>query len=934
MMRVPLATYRLQFVPSFDFRKAREAVAYLASAGFTDIYASPIFKARKGSAHGYDVVDSNQLQPILGTEADLRQLKDELALHNMGWLQDIVPNHMAFDGQNSMLMDVLENGEHSAYHAFFDIQWNHPHESMRGRVLAPFLGTFFGESLEKGQIRLNYDADGLHVCYYDFQFPLKMESYASVFTYQLSRLKKAIGADHPDFIKLLGIMYTLKNLPSLDETAERYDQIRFAKRLLWELYTQSSQVRWFIDENVRTFNGKPGDALSFNLLDELLSGQLFRLSFWKVATEEINYRRFFNINELISLRMEDEDVFNKTHSLILNLIRTKTISGLRIDHIDGLYDPASYLRRLKHEAGDCYVVVEKILDMEEELPSSWPIQGTTGYEFLNWLNGIFIRKESEKKVTKTYGQFTGLTASCDEIIYEKKKLILEKHMTGDMDNLVQLLEGVTSRDRHGADITVYGLKMALMEIMAWFPVYRTYMDSEILPEKDRDRVRVAVEKARHRNPGLINELKFIERFLLMEFEQVLSESEKERRIHFIMRFQQLTGPLMAKGYEDTTLYVYNRLLSLNEVGGDVKRFGISPREFHHFNKRRGDLWPHSLNATATHDTKRGEDVRARLNVLSELPEEWETNLRLWSRINRGKKEKVRETKVPVENDEYFLYQTLVGAFPFDQDALPPFLERLKEYMIKAVREAKVYTAWLKPDTAYENAYLSFMEKILAPAEGNPFLKSFLPLQKKIAYYGILNSLSQTLVKISSPGLPDFYQGTELWDLHLVDPDNRRGVDFEKRHALLEQIQAKAEHNLLQLITDLISNSEDGRIKLFLIWRALSARGEFHPLFTGGSYMPLEGKGKYANHILAFARRQQNHWAVTIAPRLMTAVVPEGEWPLGEEIWEDTEVILPGNVPTKWENVFTDQIVTGDPSLRIGGVLRHFPVALLIGKETI
>jgi (1->4)-alpha-D-glucan 1-alpha-D-glucosylmutase len=923
-MRIPVATYRIQFNHSFDFQAAKKISPYLAELGISDIYASPIFRARKGSLHGYDVVDPCQINPELGGVEDFDELIRELHNYGMGWIQDIVPNHVAYDYENWMLMDVLENGESSEYLHFFDVDWDHPCESIRGKLLAPFLGRFYGKSLEDGEIQLKYGADGLSVNYYHLTLPLKIESYIDLFTHRLSALKRELGGDHPDFIKLLGILYVLKTLSTVEEMDERYDQITFIKRTLWELYTGNPETKRFIDANVQTFNGEKDNPESFNLLDHLLSEQLFRLSFWKVATEEINYRRFFNINELICLRVEDEDVFDRMHALIFQLIEEGKVSGLRIDHIDGLYDPTNYLKRLQERTGDVYVIVEKILGTEEELPSFWSMQGTTGYDFLNYLNGIFYKKKSEKQFNRIYSDFTGFKTDYDDLVCAKKRLILGKHMAGDVDNLAHLMKGIVARYRHGSDITLHGLKRTIVELMTQFPVYRTYINSEVSRESDPSYIKEAVKRSIERAPDLLNELDFIERFLLLDFEDYLTREEKEQWIHFVMRFQQFTGPLMAKGFEDTVLYVYNRLLSLNEVGGSPDRFGTSLKEFHSLNRKRGTLYPHSLNATSTHDTKRGEDVRARINVLSEIPDEWGRSIKRWNELNRGKKRTVNGKNVPDGNDEHFLYQTLIGAFPFYESEYPAFIERVKDYIIKAVREAKVRTAWLKPDTEYEDAYISYVGEILQPSEENQFLKEFLPFQRKVAYYGIFNSLSQTLIKITSPGVPDFYQGTELWDLNLVDPDNRRPVDFEKRISLLRDIMDTPHKELL-------ATREDGRIKLFLIQRVLQARKDRAEVFQGGSYLPIEVGGRFKEHIVAFARNHGDRWAITIAPRLLTALVKEGELPTGKQVWDDTHILLPKGSPALWKDAITTRGIKGRETLLIGDVLEHFPVALLMSE---
>lgn len=930
-MRIPVATYRLQFNSSFGFKAAGEVVDYLRKLGVSDIYASPVFMSRAGSTHGYDVVDPNTLDPKLGSEEDFEALSSRLNSLGMGWLQDIVPNHMAYDSGNQMLMDLLENGSCSEYYGFFDIEWDHPYESIKGRILAPFLGRPYGETLEDGEIKLRYDCDGFSINYYELRLPLKIESYTTILTYRLGALRRALGEDNPDYIKLLGILYSIKNLPSSrEEFFQRYNQIRFIKRMIWELFNTSPEIKGFVEENIGIYNGKKGSPDSFNMLDGLLSEQFFRLSFWKVATEELNYRRFFNINGLISLRMEDEHVFNHCHSLILDLVRRGIFSGLRVDHVDGLLNPTGYLNLLRERAPDAYIVVEKILDMKEDMPSFWPVQGSTGYDFLNYLNGVFVDYGNERGFSRAYYGFTGLKASYESILYREKRLIIEKDITGDVDNLANLLKGISSRDRHGSDITLYGLKRAIIEVIATFPVYRTYISPGIFRPVDHAYIKEAVIRARKMNPVLYHELNFIERFLQIRSMDNLPEEERDAVVYFVMRFQQLTGPLMAKGFEDTTLYVYNRLLSLNEVGGSPERFGIPLEDFHTFNRKRAEQWPFTMNATSTHDTKRGEDVRARLNVLSEIPLEWEVSIKRWSRMNQKSKRRLNGIAVPDKNDEYLLYQTLIGSMPFNQELSEGYIKRIKGYILKAVREAKVHTAWLKPDTDYEEAFISFIDVILRPSEGNRFLKEFLQFQRMISHYGIFNSLSQALLKITSPGLPDFYQGTELWDLNLVDPDNRRLVDFGVRMEFLWEIMEREKTDAGTFLNEMMSYMGDGRIKLFLIYKALKARNELSDIFLKGGYLPLGVEGKYRRHIISYARNLENGWTITVAPRLLTSLIGEEEHPLGKEVWEDTHIILPAASPSVWQNAITSERVEGGNILPVGEVLKSFPVALLLG----
>lgn len=931
-MNTPTATYRIQFSPSFGFQATNSIISYLADLGISDLYASPIFMAVKGSLHGYDVVDPSRLNPELGEPSDFEALADELKKHNMGWIQDIVPNHMAMDSDNRFLMDILENGPRSKYFKFFDVDWDHPAASLNKRILAPFLGRFYGECLEDGEIALKYGPDGFKVAYYNIAFPLRIDSYLNVFK-DLAQLKRKLADDDPDFIKLLGILYVLKSLASSDEPEERSNQIKFIQRSLWELYNSDAVIKAFVDDTLRTFNGEKGKAESFNFLHELLAQQLFRFSFWKVAAEEINYRRFFCVNGLISLRVEEEHVLDHTHGLIIDLIERRIVTGLRIDHVDGLYDPTSYLQKVRSRAPSAYIVVEKILNLNEDLPPFWPVQGTTGYDFTNQVNGLFCQRENERAFSRIYSSVTGLKNSYEDVVRDNKKLMIQEDMASDVHNLALLLKKISSRDRHGSDITLNALRRALTEVLAAFPVYRTYISQVAISENDRKTILEAVDRARANFPSLLHGFTFVRRFLLLDFPDYVSEEEKRGWLHFAMRFQQLTGPVMAKGVEDTTLYGYNRLVSLNEVGGRPDHFGCSLEEFHAFSTKKRELWPDSINATATHDTKRGEDVRTRINVLSEMPDEWLKKLRTWLRINRGKKKRVQGSPVPDRNDEYFLYQTLIGAFPFSDADYPDFVQRIKAYIVKAVREAKVHTAWLRPDTEYEDAYVSFAEKILAPSQDNAFLKDLIPFCRRVSHYGMLNSLSQTLVKIASPGVPDFYQGTELWDLSLVDPDNRRSVDFEKRRAMLAGIREGENSNIDRLIQDLLSTREDGRIKLFLTYRALKGRRAHREIFQEGAYLPLESGGRFGNHVIAFARRHEQQWALVIAPRFLSRLVQAGDFPLGRKIWQDTQVTMPDAAPAQWRNVITSEVLSAGMALPVGDALLNFPVALLMGEDS-
>lgn len=930
-MRVPLSTYRLQFNSSFTFKDALKVIPYLERLGISDVYASPVFKARKGSIHGYDIVDNGSLNPELGDEKEFADLMAGVRSLSMGWIQDIVANHMAYDPGNTLLMDIMEKGANSRYSDFFDIEWEPTaYEGIKGRLLAPFLGKIYAEALEGGEIKLAYGPDGFTAGYWGFVFPLRIESYSTILGRELKKLRSRIGKRNPDFIKFLGILYVLKNLPQV-EPDELSDQVSFVKSILNELYEGSPDVRSFLDENIAAFNGAPGDPDSFTPMDKLLSEQVFKFSFWKVAAEEINYRRFFNINELITLRVESEPVYNKVHSYIFRLARDHGITGFRIDHIDGLYNPLNYLLRLRERVPDAYVVVEKILGREEELRQGWPVEGTTGYDFLNRLNSIFCDPADEAPFTRAYAAFTGIKSRFSDLFYEKKKLITEMDMISDVGNLAQLLKSTLRDDRYGTDITLPGIKRAIVAVMAAFPVYRTYVCRESRTGEDLGHINEAVKRSLQMDPALQNELGYIGKVLRLEYGEYLSEEKKNEWLHFAMRFQQFTGPLMAKGFEDTLLYVYNRLISLNEVGGTPGRFGAPLQEFHAFNERRAHTHPHSMSATSTHDTKRGEDARARINVLSEMPEDWAARLKTWASMNRKKKKAGNGGVYPDRNDEYFFYQTLMGAWPLgdgDGDHKGGVRKRLKDYMIKAVRETKIHTAWLRPDTEYEESFVSFIDAVL----NDPvFMKDFLPFQEKTAWHGFLNSLSQTLMKITAPGVPDFYQGTELWDFSFVDPDNRRPVDFEKRASLLEEIIKRKNDPVYT--DELASSWRDGRVKLFLIYRALEIRRAKAGLFTYGSYLPLSVEGLRRNNVIAFARVKEDDMAVTVVPRFTSRLAGTGALPAGHDVWKDTRVVLPEEVTAR---VILKDTFTGEKarppangrSIDIGSLLNRFPAALL------
>ena len=926
-MRIPRSLYRLQFNHEFTFKGAEKIISYLHELGISDIYASPVFNARKGSMHGYDVADPLQLNPDLGTRADFDSLVSVVASAGLGWLQDIVPNHMAFDSRNILLMDLLENGPDVLPLHYFDIEWNHPYESIRGKLLAPLLGDVYCGCLERGEISLVYDLTGFSLYYYDHRFPLRIDTYATVLNYGLQKLHDQLGENHTGIIKLMGVLYALKNLPEAAKTEVRKTQVSFVKAILWELYTNDSAIKKFIDENIIEFNGIKGQPETFTLLDALHSEQLFKLSYWKVANEELNYRRFFTVNDLISVRVEDEKVFRATHELIFDLVNQGVFSGLRVDHIDGLYDPHTYLERLRQGRPELYIVVEKILNLDESLPTVWPVQGTTGYDFISYCNELFVNKHNHKKFDHFYGMITGLKMPFELLLSDRKRLMISKYLAGDIDNIAHLIKRVSGKDRKGTDITMYGLRRALVELMTFFPVYRSYINGETFSHEDHMYLQKAIFRAKQTDPGLRREFDFIERFLLLKHESYASEEERKLWVEVVMRFQQFTGPLMAKGFEDTLLYNYNRLISLNEVGGWPQVFGISDNTFHGFNIRRMHDWPNTINATSTHDTKRGEDVRARINVLSELPDEWEFLVKKWMILNRPLKVISLEESVPDTNDEYFLYQTIVGAYPLYEKEYKSFVTRIQSYMLKSIREAKVHTEWIVSDFEYENGIQIFIDRLLDKRKSEVFFKDFLPFQEKIAWHGLFNSLSQCLLKITSPGIPDFYQGTEMWDLNLVDPDNRRKVDFEERSKIVFEIKGCNEDQYPKRIQELFKNWKNGQIKMFLIVRGLQCRNENQELFLEGAYIPLTVEGEYKENVVAFARMYQQKWVIVAAPRFTVSIAGSHELPLAD-IWKDTVVHLPRHIPEQWRNAISGEKIRIVHTLPVSKLFTCFPGAII------
>ena len=947
-VRVPVSTYRLQFNAQFTFRDAEAIVDYLHCLGITDCYASSYLKAVPGSAHGYDVADPTRLNPEIGTPEEYERWIDRLRSHAMGHLLDLVPNHMGIaKSSNPWWLDVLENGPSSRFAPFFDIEWHPVKAELADKVLIPILGDQYGAVLERQELQLAYRDGAFVVRYNDDALPIAPDTFGDILEAELEDwlAGHAAGADTSDADELKSIITSGRNLPHRstrhpDQVAVRARDKEVVKRRLGALVERSADVGALVERAVTRFNGVAGEPRSFDPLDSLLNAQSYRLANWRVASEEINYRRFFDINQLAALRMEDPAVFEAVHRFAFELVHSGAATGLRVDHVDGLYAPHDYLHRLQTRAAEAlgeapeqpdapiYLVVEKILGPDERLPSEWPVHGTTGYEFAAVVNHLFVDTRNERAMDDIYTRFVRGRVSFDEIAYRSKKQILHETMSGDINSLGHQLNRFSERNRHFRDFTLYSLISTLKEIIACFPVYRTYITpDEPVSGHDRRFITEAVRAAKRRAAATTPFVfAFIERLLLKQTPSTVAE-DCEEQARFIGKFQQITGPVAAKGIEDTAFYLYNRLLSLNEVGADPRRFGLSPGDLHAWLADRQRRWPSALSATSTHDTKRGEDVRARLNVLSEIPGAWKSAVARWRTLNRRHKRDIRGSLAPDANEEYLLYQTLVGAWPFDQD-IASFRERIRKCMVKSLREAKVHTSWFGPDEEYEDGVLRFVDAILETRRPNPFLESFQPFQARVAELGIYNSLAQLLIKIAAPGVPDFYQGSELWDLNLVDPDNRRPVDYEKRRQALARLKDHA------VPEQLLDERANGVVKLFVMTRALETRAQLRRVFEHGEYLPLQTTGTRRDCLFAFARRDGAATAIACVPRLVAALVPDGATPpVGASVWADTRIELPHAADAAAARRFRDRftgatVEATDGTISAAQLFERFPVALL------
>ncbi len=952
-LRVPSSTYRVQFNLQFRFIDARELVPYLNELGITDLYASPGFQARKGSLHGYDVADPRRVNSELGTERDFDELSARLKSYSMGLLLDIVPNHMAASDDNPWWMDVLENGPSSRYADYFDIDW-HPATTKAAflqdnRVLLPFLGDLYGNVLENCELALRLDDSGFFIQYFDSRFPLDTKSYEPVVVgiAELIAQRESVGAEESRVVSEL--LELIRGLPpywhtGLEERQRRIADSAIIKERLWQLRQSAPEIHEAIESVIRSINGSRDNPATLLQLDRILSAQPYRLAYWKIGLEEVNYRRFFGLNEFVAVRVEDPAVFSDRHRAIFRQVRDGRVTGLRIDHVDGLFDPRAYLIELQSSAvpeesasaQPFFVVVEKILGEHEHLPDDWPVCGTTGYDFLNAVNALFIDPAGLRTIEQAYARITRSPVPFSETSYMGNMLVMEILFAREVHSLGHRLGALAADDRKARDLPLAELIELLKVVTACLPVYRTYIRGDEISARDREFLDRALTLARRRvSAGEISDaaFTFLRQVLFLEPPDY-APAARAAYLQFIMRWQQFTGPVMAKGLEDTAAYIHNSLISLADVGSDPMReslpLGISA--LHEFNCYRQLHWPRTMNTTSTHDTKRGADVRARVSVLSEMPSEWERFFRRTRRSNAAHRKSFNGVAAPDPGEESLLYQTMLGAWPVSADGLPEFRERLKAFFVKAAREAKLHTNWFEPNADYESALLAYIDGIFDSDKSAGFFPEFLALQRKVAFYGCLNSLSQVLLKIASPGLPDFYQGEELWNFNLVDPDNRRPVDFALRRRLLDELKQLDHDGRETLLENLLTTWPDGRMKLYLTWRALNFRREHHDLFHCGAYLPLTVTGRQRENIFAFVRRHNGEWAVVVAPRLLSRVVDPGEMPVGDAIWTSASLELPMGAPVEWHNVITGEPVRAVKRARravlhAADLFGRFPVAL-------
>ncbi|MCZ7660863.1 MAG: malto-oligosyltrehalose synthase [Xanthobacteraceae bacterium] len=907
---VPRATYRLQLNPGFGFAEAAALAPYLAALGISHVYVSPFLKARSGSTHGYDLVSHTELNPELGGPEAFAAMMRAFRAHGLGQILDFVPNHMGIGGaDNPLWLDVLEWGPDSRFAGWFDIDWEPDRRYLQNTLLVPFLGEQYGAVLEKGALVLRFDAAGTFAVWaYDaHKLPVCPLHYGRI-----------LGDEHPALERLSdGFAQLSAWRPHIQSRAT-------ALKAELAAQAQDPQVAGAIDAAVARFNGAPGDLASWSRLDALIRDQSWRVAHFRVAADDINYRRFFNINDLAGIRMEMDEVFDHAHALVFSLLDEGTLDGLRLDHVDGLLDPKGYFQRLRETAPrPFYLVVEKILAPHEALREDWDVEGTTGYEFANLVTGLMIDSAGEEPLTRFYAEFTGETRDFGAIVRDCKIRIMENEMASELNVLAREAARVARSHPRTADFTNNVIRRALKQVIACFPVYRTYVDGGTPTDADRRDIDWAIAQARRRDAALDPSVfDFLHDLLTCDLVAApKSGFSRVAVVRVAMKVQQYSGPVMAKGLEDTAFYRYNRLLALNEVGGHPEQFRVSLAAFHYANAQRAKRWPHAMLASSTHDTKRGEDARARLAALPELAQDWAQQVPLWHRMLQARHAGSDAEAPPDRNDAYAFYQMLLGAWPVEFLAGPPeaeamaaFRDRMEGAMLKALREAKVHTTWAAPNPTYEDATLDFIRYALDASRPNAFLDSFAAFAARAAPLGLHNSLVQTVLKMTVPGVPDIYQGAELWDFSLVDPDNRRPVDYAARRALLDRDADGAAD-----LADMMMAWHDGRIKLHLVRALLGLRRRLPELFASGSYEALNATGEAAERICAFARHHGEASVVVVASLFPTK---------SADGWSDEAVPLPGDGAEPWTSLFDGRSFASG-SVAAAELFGRLPVAVLV-----
>lgn len=961
-VRIPRATYRLQLHKDFGFEAATAVLPYLRRLGVSHVYCSPIWRARPGSLHGYDVVAHHEINPELGGDEGFERFSAAVKAEGLGLLLDMVPNHMGvFGADNPWWLDLLENGQASRYATFFDIDWAPPNRTLRGKVLVPVLGDAYGTVLDRGELKLGYADGRLAIHYHQHLFPLDPRTYAKV----LQLVVEELPSGEPARLTLQRLSKESAALPAHDDAdaARRADRQAAVPRLQVALAEAAAddEVRQAIDSVLQAINDAPGrDAL-----DALHDRQAYRLAWWRVAADEINYRRFFEVNELAAMRVEDENVFEATHARALDMAAAGTVDGLRIDHPDGLLDPAQYfdrlqqgfLRRTRPDEVDeqmaqgaatrqwpLYVAAEKIAAAHEDVPHTWALHGTTGYRFANVINGLYVERKHAARLERLWREYAGIGQDYEEIVREAKLAVARGSLASDLTLLAQALHRVGQAHRSTRDFGFNTLREALAEVAASMPVYRTYVMDEPSAQDKRFIEWAVADAKRHTDIADDSVFEFVRRCLLLDPPPGLGGAATEALLRrFVHRFQQFCAPVAAKGVEDTAFYRYHRLISLNEVGGEPAVFGLSAAAFHGASVDRARHWPHTMLASSTHDNKRAEDVRQRINVLSEQPAAWRLGLRRWREGTRACRSQVDGKSAPSASDDYLLYQTLLGSLPpdpLDDTQLAAYRERIEAYMIKATREGKQHTSWTRPNEAYEAALKRFIGGVLGRLQPNPVLTELRQRAVELAWFGALNSLSATVLKMASPGVPDLYQGSELMPLTLVDPDNRTPVDYAQREQLLAGFEAaqQAGTSAADTIASLAAEPADGRLKLWCLWRLLQLRSELPALFREGDYVPVRVQGDKRAHGIAFVRSTRQATMVVIAGRKFAQAFERGQWPVGEAAWQGTQLVWPAALAARLQGASAVEVLSGqaltlpDGPLPLGTVLQHLPAAVIVVRH--